>query len=637
MSGIFGFTGHTCDMDQNAERIVTWNRLYGRAETDVVKEGCFLGCCHEKISKHAKKEKPIIRRGGRFYVCDVILFNREELLAKLSHQAALSSDEELLAEYIEAFGPGGLVHVNGDFAGVIYDTEKKQMTLFRDHMGVRPLFYYESTKVLAFSTDIRGLLGLDFVDTGVSEAWISRLVKGYGTTSNSDTEYENIYCVKPGSYRQYSIGENVKLIREAVYWTPGSHRTRCRNAKEYQQKLRELVTDAVKRRLDTTTGRVGAELSGGLDSSVIDIIINRLGREGLYHSWSKDPKLLSMVEKDERIAIEDICRQENIECHFTDQLDVGNDSIVAKNIRAVGLTLTDDENMEFRFAFPPYINTEFILDGASYMKKNGVETVFSGHAGDEGVSHRPNIYELFYHHEYYHYFRNVWRRSWQRKHRVYATLKSIKWNLFHVAPNYRAPYTDVWGLPELLTPEFANKFQKERRYPSYFFFDPKAYIQNGGSRNRLDNLALQGACCGVRYFIPYADYRLIDFAVSIPRHNYIHGDVNRYIFREAFQDIMPESLYTLNVKAENSRSSEKRPDDWFEAYKNSKKETVKHLDEAVWGKYLSYDMINKWLVADEPTEENEMDDTRMLYLLTQCAKAQNALDMATLNRKTLEG
>lgn len=151
---------------------------------------------------------------------------------------------------------------------------------------------------------------------------------------------------------------------------------------------------------------------------------------------------------------------------------------------------------------------------------------------------------------------------------------------------------------------------------------------NGGSRNRLDNLALQGACCSVRYFIPYADYRLIDFAVTIPRYNYIMGEVNRYIFREAFRDIMPQSLYTLNVKSENSRAGEKRADDWFEKYKESKREIAGYLDEKLWGRYLSYDMIRKWLDAAEPPQDKEMDDIKILYLLTQCAKAQNALYMA---------
>ena len=91
---------------------------------------------------------------------------------------------------------------------------------------------------------------------------------------------------------------------------------------------------------------------------------------------------------------------------------------------------------------------------------------------------------------------------------------------------------------------------------------------------------------------------------------------------------MPKSLYTLNVKSENSREAEKRPDDWFESYKKSKEETVSFLDEAVWSRYLSYDVIRKWLEAAEPAEEEEMDDMRIMYLLTQCAKAQNALELA---------
>ena len=39
-------------------------------------------------------------------------------------------------------------------------------------------------------------------------------------------------------------------------------------------------------------------------------------------------------------------------------------------------------------------------------------------------------------------------------------------------------------------------------------------------------------------------------------------------------------------------------------------------------------MIRKWLEAAEPAEEEEMDDMRIMYLLTQCAKAQNALEVA---------
>ena len=97
MSGIFGFTNHGCDTDANTNRIMTWNSLYGRAEKEVIKGSVILGCCHEKISDYAKEDKPIIKRGNRIYVSDVILFNRDELADKVQGKEMVCSDEELLA------------------------------------------------------------------------------------------------------------------------------------------------------------------------------------------------------------------------------------------------------------------------------------------------------------------------------------------------------------------------------------------------------------------------------------------------------------------------------------------------------------------------------------------------------------
>lgn len=648
MSGIFGCVGEKVQGMSDVTRLVKWNRLYGMSETEIMETGRFLGCCHEKITDHAKKEKPLIKRNDRLYVLDVILFNREELLGRIYEAAKNSrteetkdkaalvseeSDEELLTDYIEAFGVGAVADVNGEFAGAVYDEGKKQITLFRDHMGVRPLFYYESEGLLAFSTDIRGLLGLEAAQIRISEEWLSKLVKGYGVTSDIDTEYEGVYCVRQASFRSYHVDTKVSLISEESYWFPGCNKTRCRSEEEYQKVLRCLVEDAIQRRVSVTSKKVGGELSGGLDSSVIDIIINRLGREGMYYSWSKDPKVLPLVEQDERATIEDICKQEGIECLYTDSVEIGEDSLVAARMREAGLEPAEDENMELKFGLPAYANAEYIMLGGQRLKQQGIDIIFSGHTGDEGVSHRPNIYELFYHHEYYHYLRNMWRRSKTSRHRILSTLRMIKKNLFVTGPGFHKPYEEIFGMPELLTKEFANKLQNEKRVPFYFCYDIKQYILSGGSRVRLDNHALQGACCGVRYFVPYADYRLIDFAVSIPRHLYIRGNTGRYIFREAFKDIMPKSLYRLSVKSENSRKAEKVPEDYSERYKRNQRELVGHLSKEEWGAYLSFEKIREWIETDhmDKVERGLSNDMRMLYLLTRCAKAQNALDVA---RKT---
>ena len=59
-------------------------------------------------------------------------------------------------------------------------------------------------------------------------------------------------------------------------------------------------------------------MSGGLDSSVIAILISKLGREGKFYSLSYSPDEIPMLDgRDERKIILDICEQEKISCHFS--------------------------------------------------------------------------------------------------------------------------------------------------------------------------------------------------------------------------------------------------------------------------------------------------------------------------------
>ena len=68
----------------------------------------------------------------------------------------------------------------------------------------------------------------------------------------------------------------------------------------------------MKVRANIIKGLVGAELSGGLDSGVIDVLLNRLDKKGIYYSWSVHPNELEYAEDDERLIIEEICKRENM-------------------------------------------------------------------------------------------------------------------------------------------------------------------------------------------------------------------------------------------------------------------------------------------------------------------------------------
>ncbi len=629
MSGIFGFFTNNGELkkDMNIEPMLLWNRPYGRDGEECYEDAAVsMGCCLELLSDKFIQPTPVIISDGVHAVIDAILYDREELIIKCRVKADLS-DAELLLRYIEQFGPDSLKNVNGDFSGAIYYDRTGTLLIFRDHMGIRPLFYYASDDLVAFSTDLRGLIALSGVDASISEDWIYQTVSGFSADTIDNTPYRNILCVPPASYIRLSFIDRALVIRKRAYWKLRSRMIKLPSEKEYTDSLRELITDSVQCRLNAVSGPVGAELSGGLDSGVIDILINRAGREGIFYSWSFDPSELKIADNDERLIINDICRQENIVCSFT---HIGEDYVerIAKNMNKLGLPTDPFGSGDLRFAFPTWSNTYSLLNGALYAAEHGSKVIFTGHGGDEGVSHRCSAYEMFYNREYYRYLRCMWSTTHGQKNRIFKTLsKNIR--LIHTKKKEgREPFLSWYASPELLNPDFAASKSVKDAYTLRFEYDPINYIETGGSRNRLDNIALYGALSGVRYMVPFLDYRVIDFAVSIPRHLFLKGRVNRYIYREAFKNIMPDSLYRLNAKEDTSINNLPPNPDWYESYAARKAEIINSLDREFWGKYLNFEEIDKLAATGKPSEDEYEDEIRRLKALLICSLAHNLIKKA---------
>lgn len=627
MSGIYGAWQPIVALKDTKDfsKLSSWNKAYGNVWKNVHAENnAFLGCSYEKLSDTAPTSTPVLHKNGKYAVIDAVLYNKDEIITKGQFPATLS-DEELIFDYIEKFGFDELKIVNGDFAGAIYDAEKGTFTLFRDHMGVRPLFYYMSEQSLAFSTDIRGLISMQSTDVAIDETWLYSTLSGASDLNTESTEFAHIHCVKPASYITFTLNNSAIESRAVSYWQPGSKKIRLSSETAYMERLRELITDSISRRLGAISGLVGAELSGGLDSSIIDILIHRLGREALYVSWSASPEEIPYAENDERFIVEDICKQENFNCHYLSKyLRFSDDNLINTKMRELGMEPDMHSAISRRYVFPPYINTLQIAQVAEYVNSHGAKVVFTGHSGDEGVSHRCNPYELFYNREYYHYLKYMWDSTAGGKHRFYNTFLRIHKNLSTSAKKLRNPFVSPFEANGIIKKEFFDKYASDKGAPLTFAYDPLSYVKSGGSRNRLDVVALLGAYCGVRYIAPYIDYRVIDYALSIPRHMYLKNQKNRYIFKETFKDIMPESLYTLTGKEDTSwRSVEKKEKDPTE-YLESKKRLVGMLDKAYWDTYLNWESINQWV--SEPLDKSDgTRDFAMNYCIDNCLSFQNLI------------
>lgn len=629
MSGIYGVWQPFAAISQSdMEGLENWNKAYGETlESDYADESFFLGCSYESFSETKPELSSVLKAAGKYAVIDALLYNRQELIDKGQLSDRLS-DEELIFNYMEKLGFDALRDVNGDFAGAVYDGNNGTLTLFRDHMGVRPLFYCATEHGVTFSTDIRGIVSMQTTDVSVNERWLWNNLAGTAYIDTENTEFAHIFCVKPASYISFDLKEEAVHTKKVSYWQPGSKKIRLGSERAYIERLRELVTDSVKRRLDAVPGVVGAELSGGLDSGILDILIHRLGREAVYVSWSASPKTLAFAENDERLIIEDICRQEDISCHYTGMTPrFAEESIIYDKMRAAGIEPDMHAGFFRRFVFPPYINTIQIGQTAQYVNSRGARVVFTGHGGDEGVSHRANPYEMFYNREYIEYLKYMWNSTRGERHRLYKTVMRGHKNLTVSAKKLKSAFLSVYAAENMLDREFFNKYNSEKKAANPFAYDPLSYVKTGGSRNRLDVTALLGAYCGARYMVPYLDYRVIDFVLSIPRHMFIKNGKSRYIFREAFKDIMPKSLYNLSLKADTSWKNAEKKDQDINEYKERKKRLFGMLDRQYWEKYLNWDVISQW-VDMPPAGQDDLRDKAMLAAIDNCLSLQNLIEFS---------
>lgn len=628
MSGIFGYiqnNSFTTSDAVNLSSMQKWNYAYGKEYSDLLSANSFgFGICQDNLSSGNSHNKQILKKDDAYAVIDALIYNRDELITKCKVSSDLS-DEELLFECILQHGFSSLKDVNGDFSGAVYYGNSNKLLLFRDHMGIRPLFFYTDKNYTIFSTDIRGLVSLSQVDASLNEHWIHSTFSGQINQNLTSTEFAHINCVSPATFIEFTYINGKHATKATVYWILGSNKIRFSTETGYMDRLRELITDAIKRRLEITTGLVGAELSGGLDSSVIDILIHHLNRECLHFSWSYGPDELALAKNDERFIIDDICKQENIHCHYRKKdKKLDKYSNIARTMNELGFSSTDESSV-FNYIFPPYINTLPISETSQFMHDHNVHFVFTGHGGDEGVSHRCNPYEMFYHHEYYHFLRYIWSTTHGNKHRVLNTFKKLKATLFDTRRELIKTFETAFGVHDLLRSDFRQKMQQDKKKPLYFAYDPIKYINHGGSRSRLDNVALQGAYSGVRYLIPYLDYRVIDFAVSIPRYLYLNGRRDRYIFRETFKDILPPSLYTLRLKRETSRENIEKDPNRLELYKKIRAEIMNHLNKVYWEKYLNFELIDAWSKQENPSDDEQYQNDNILSNLLLCAMLDNVI------------
>jgi asparagine synthase (glutamine-hydrolysing) len=114
----------------------------------------------------------------------------------------------------------------------------------------------------------------------------------------------------------------------------------------------------------------------------------------------------------------------------------------------------------------------------------------------------------------------------------------------------------------------------------------------------------------VQHLFPYLDYRVVDFAMSVPRRLYYKEGMNRYLFRKAFENLLPEKLCYYTYKDDIARCTyfgETTKQRW-----ETTRDTGKRLDRERFAPYIDWDRLEKLLDSPDCRE-----DLRSNHLLSK--------------------
>ena len=223
--------------------------------------------------------QPLSAANGISIVADLRLDNRDELAGKLKilpRDAAVMADSDILLAAWGKWGKDCVDHLLGAFSFVVWNDRERELFLARDHVGERPLFYSLAGNCFAFASMPKGLHPLPFIGAEVDEDYVAQYL-ALASIPVEQTIFRRIMCLPAGHAMSVRSG-NIRLWQ---YWhTEQLMPLPPRSDEAYLEQFLESFDAAVRCRL-RTTGSIGSQLSGGIDSaSVAATAAQMLSAEG---------------------------------------------------------------------------------------------------------------------------------------------------------------------------------------------------------------------------------------------------------------------------------------------------------------------------------------------------------------------
>lgn len=239
-----------------------------------IKSNVALGMRRLKVIDISSGSQPIFNEDKSV----VVIFNGEiynyqelrESLIKKGHRFYTYSDTEVIVHLYEEYGESCVNYLNGMFAIALWNEKEKELLLFRDRLGEKPLHYSITDQGIIFSSEIKSMLCNKDVSNELDNEGIYRYFSFYCVPAPL-TIYKGIKKLPPGHYLKYKMGK----IEIKEYWDFSYRPDFKKTEEEFSVTLHHLLVKSLKKRLISDVP-LGAFLSGGIDSSIVVGLMSKI-------------------------------------------------------------------------------------------------------------------------------------------------------------------------------------------------------------------------------------------------------------------------------------------------------------------------------------------------------------------------
>lgn len=529
MCGIAGF----CNFQEDYTlRSPEWTDILNRMKEKIKHRGpddngIYLtkhaGLAHARLSiiDLANGRQPMTRKIGNktfTIIYNGELYNTAELRTDLEQRGLkflTTSDTEVILLGIMEYGNDYVKQLNGIFAFAIWDEYAQTLSIFRDRLGIKPLFYTLANNTLVFGSELKVLFEYPdcrpIIDKqGLCEVFGLGPAKTYGSGV-----FKNCYEVLPGYYNVFHEGD----FKSIKYWELVS-RPHTDSYEETIEKTSFLVRDSIKRQMVSDIP-ICTFLSGGVDSSIVTAVcageLAKLGDQLNTFSFDFDGndqffKANSFQPSRDRPYVDMMVKHlktnhKYLECDNLKLADYLYTSVDAKDLP--GMADVDSSLLYF----------------CSEVKKYNNVTL-TGECADE----------IFGGYPWFHNKESFERNTFPWSINVEPRKQLLKDSLLQEI-NLEEYILTAYDKSVHETPRLEGESELEARRREIAFLNIKWFMIT-----LLDRMDRTSMYSGLEARVPLADHRILEYVWNVPWDIKCRDGVVKHLLRESAKGLLPEEV-----------------------------------------------------------------------------------------------